>query len=384
MADENPILKSLCNGSLSLRLTSWGERNQLKYFMKKSCLYLWLAAVLLGLTGLAGCATGVAPDSDTAVPDPAVSVHVERTHYEIKTSADGGTPKAEQREGMQYVFRHGRRELFRFQGSPGPLPRPEIPEVFRRGGYLHSLRTPSGRVVSGDYPKDHLHHHGVWTAWTKTQFEGREPDFWNMGQRKGRVESVSESLDLRSGQMRLNARLRSVDMLAKPEKVALEEQWAVSAGVREGQRPYHYLDLVITQTCATDSPLILPEYHYGGLGLRGHDDWLGANNCLFLTASGDTNRLTANTTRGKWCWMGGLVEGEIAGMTVLCHPENFRFPQPMRLHPKEPFFCYAPQQLGEMRIEPGQAYVMRYRIIIADGQPTMAEADGWWAEYAGQ
>ena len=46
----------------------------------------------------------------------------------------------------------------------------------------------AGRVITGDYPPDHIHHHGVWFAWTKTEFEGRHPDFWNMGDGTGTVE----------------------------------------------------------------------------------------------------------------------------------------------------------------------------------------------------
>ncbi len=77
-------------------------------------------------------------------------------------------------------------------------------------------------------------------------------------------------------------------------------------------------------------------------------------------------------------------DGALAGVTILCHPENFRFPQPMRVHPTEPFFCYAPQQLGEMAIEPGKPYVSRYQIIIADGAVSPEQADAWWEEWAGK
>ena len=52
--------------------------------------------------------------------------------------------------------------------------------------YLHPLATPTGNVVTDDYPANHLHHHGVWTAWTNTVFQGRKTDFWNMGQGLGK------------------------------------------------------------------------------------------------------------------------------------------------------------------------------------------------------
>jgi hypothetical protein len=100
-------------------------------------------------------------------------------------------PVTAKREGTQIVFRAGEREMFRYQAEPGPLPRPDIKEAFTRGGYLYPLFTPAGKPVSDDFPPKHIHHHGVWWAWTKTEFEDRHPDFWNMGDNKGRVEFLA-------------------------------------------------------------------------------------------------------------------------------------------------------------------------------------------------
>ena len=81
--------------------------------------------------------------------------------------------------------------VLEYQGQPGELPRTDIDPIFRRGGYIHPVYTLSGRIITGDYPPDHIHHHGIWFAWTKTEFEGRHPDFWNMGDGTGTVEFVA-------------------------------------------------------------------------------------------------------------------------------------------------------------------------------------------------
>lgn len=80
------------------------------------------------------------------------------------------------------------RRLMSYQAEPGEFPRADIKELFKRGGYLHPITTPSRKVVTDDFPPNHVHHHGVWWAWTSTEFDGRKPDFWNMGDGKGRVE----------------------------------------------------------------------------------------------------------------------------------------------------------------------------------------------------
>ncbi len=165
----------------------------------------------------------------------------------------------------------------------------------------------------------------------------------------------------------------------------LDETWDVVVSTSEGTGtapPRTLIDFTMTHTAATDAALKLPKYHYGGLGFRGHWDWNGKDAWRILTSEGETDRIKANETRGRWCWNGGLVGDKLAGVTILCAPENFRAPQPMRVNPDQPFFCYAPQQLGEMEIAPGKPYTARYRIIAADGQPTREQADTWWKEWA--
>ncbi len=303
------------------------------------------------------------------------------------SAALAGPAVTAKREGAQLVFRAGDREMFRYQAEPGPLPRPDIKKDFIRGGYIHPLFTPSGKLVSDDFPAKHIHHHGVWWAWTSTEFEGRKPDFWNMGQKKGRVEFVAvDDVWQKDGAAGFKARHKFVDLLASPPKDVLLETWDVRAGTAGDEKsPRYVIDLVSTQTCAGDAPLKLPKYHYGGIGFRGHHTWdeNKSTPCQFLTNEGITDRLKGNETRAKWMWTGGPVDGSVVGLTMLCHPENFRSPQPVRLNPTEPFVCFAPQQLGEMEIKPGTPYISKYRLIIADGRPEMDTAEAWWKEYSG-
>ncbi|MEO8616731.1 MAG: PmoA family protein [Luteolibacter sp.] len=282
-------------------------------------------------------------------------------------------------EGKQVVIRAGDKEILRYQGAAGELPRPDIKPAYIRGGYIQSIHTPAGRIITDDFAVIHLHHHGVWESWTKTEFEGRTPDFWNMGAETGRVEFVAlDKVWQNDGKAGFQARHRFVDLTVNPGKVVLLETWDVTVSTSGGT---YVIDLTSTQNCATDSPLKLPEYHYGGLGFRGNAAWNGVDQCHFLTASGLTDRTKVNSSREKWCWIGGKLDGGTCGLTILCHPQNFRFPQPIRAHPTEPFFCYAPQQAGGMEIVAGQKYISRYRLVIADGEPDAKAAEGWWEAY---
>ncbi len=276
--------------------------------------------------------------------------------------------------------------VFHYRTDPTRLPRSGIDPKIPRAGYLHPVFSPAGQVVTDDYPANHPHHHGIWAPWTKTSFQGRSPDFWNMHAGTGAEHFVA--LDRTwAGPVHggLEARHEMTDLTAPSPLKVLDVTWRVTAYALEStDRPARMFDVVITHTCATPDPLILPEYHYGGFGFRGAAGWNGPGEAVqFLTSEGITDRIQGNNTRARWCYVGGLLTGGVqAGTATLGHPDNFRAPQPVRLHPNMPYFSFAPQQLGAFSIEPGRPHVMRYRFVVSDGAPDRSRIDAFWHGYA--
>ena len=308
----------------------------------------------------------------------------ERTYRLVEGGAGADTVSVDRQERSLAVSVGGE-PVVRYWTDERPLPRPALDSIYLRGGYLHPVRTPSGRVVTGDYAEGHPHHHGIWTAWTNTTFRGRAPDFWNMQDGTGAV--VPLALDSTwSGPVQggFTARHRHVDRTGAAPTTALFEQWTLRVydvpPTGDGTA-YRLFDLALTQTTASESPLVLPPYHYGGLGVRGRDHWSGPDNARFLTSAGK-DRATGNETRARWTYIGGEVEGERAGLAALSHPENVRSPQPVRIHPEMPYFSIAPSQLGRWAIAPGRPYEARYRFVVVDGPPDPAVLDRLWADYA--
>ena len=140
-------------------------------------------------------------------------------------------------------------------------------------------------------------------------------------------------------------------------------------------------DLAITQALTGTSPLELPTYRYGGVGMRGRHEWDGKDKTFFLTSTG-RGRLSGHGTRATWVHMSGDVDGQRAGLAMLSHPDNVQSPQPMRIHPTEPFFNFAPQQAGPFAIRPGEVFRMRYRFVVMDGPPDATLLDAMWQDYA--
>jgi hypothetical protein len=251
--------------------------------------------------------------------------------------------------------------------------------VFSRSGYLHPIWTPSGKVITNDSPKDHLHHHGIWSAWTSSEFEGRKSNFWESKAKQGRIECVKVE-ETFSGPVfgGFKARHRFINLNGAAEKVVLEEVWEVRVYALSDRFVF---DLVSTQTCATDQPLVIKEYRYGGIGFRGSADWEGKTGVDFLTSEGK-GRVDGHATQAKWVSAFGKIGGAEASIGFLGHPSDFRFPQPLRIHPDEPFFNWAVPQGGTFSIEPGKPYVARYRFIVADGALRTQDLDGAWKAYA--
>jgi hypothetical protein len=262
---------------------------------------------------------------------------------------------------------------------------------YGRSAHLHPVWTTSGAIVTDELPPDHLHQSGIFLSYTKTQFEGRDVDFWNLGGGKGRVRFKSLT-STASGPVfgQIRAVHEHVDLTAGGDKseigkttsgkVALTEAWDLRIW-NVGQRAGIWMfDVNSAASCASDSLLELPEYHYGGMAIRAAREWT-PQHVQFLTSEGD-ERIKGNHTRPKWCDIHGLVDGKYAGVTMLTHPSNFRFPEPLRIHPTMPYMVYTPSFLGDWQITPGTPHVSRYRFIIHASELSAETLHRLWQDFA--
>jgi hypothetical protein len=283
------------------------------------------------------------------------------------------------------------REVLNYRTDKKRKPRPEISDDILSAGYLHPVRSPSGAIVTGDYPANHPHHHGIWTPYTKAIFQGRTTDFWNMQNKKGRVDGAGYGFGSLFGKPgdacpvyeKLDAMTGMVDLTGPKETTALWDSWSLLLyDIPDAPKPMHVFDLTTEQACATNDPLELPQYHYGSFGLRGPEAWDGKDGARFLTSEGITDRKKGDGTRARWCYLGGKTSAGLSGTAVLGFPDNFRFPMPLRLHPDMPYFSIVPQKLGPFSIEPGKPYVTRYRFVVTDGEPDAKLFDACWNSLA--
>jgi len=300
-----------------------------------------------------------------------------------------GVEVIKQADKVNFIVHEGANTvpLMSYQTEPGELPQ-GVPDFYAHGAHLHPIFSPSGKLVTGDHPPDHYWQRGVWLAWTKTLFQGRAPDFWNMGKAKGGELSgevrFMKLLRTWSGQVQggFVSQHQFIDHTSGSEVPVLNETWEVSATfITVRGKPVFLIDVASTQTCAGTDPLQLPAYHYGGLGVRGNRAWDPVEAVTMLTSEG-AGRAAGDGKKSRWVHMGGLINDEPTGIAVLVHPGNFRAPQPIRLNPANPQLCVTPSAEGDWAIEPGKPYVSRYRLVILDGKADAALLEQLWVDYA--
>ena len=271
----------------------------------------------------------------------------------------------------------GNRTVLRYNEAVVPSSIPGKPE-YRRSGYIHPVYDPEGRVVSDDMAPDHAHQHGIMFPYEKVEFEGRRLNFWEPSNGTVAHDRTEATINGPFGGFRVIQRHDEND-LPGDLKPVLRETWEVHV---YNISDYFLFDLVSVQKCAGDKPVLIEKNNYGGLAMRCNRNWFDhPNESEYLTSEGKT-RANGNETRPRWVDLYGLIDGKASGMAVMDDPSNFRFPQPVRLHPQKPYFCFSPMALDSFSIEPGTPYISRYRFLIHLGKPDAAKIEALWYDYA--
>ena len=274
------------------------------------------------------------------------------------------------------------KKILRYNHAPVPPPK-GADKNYIRSGFIHPLWSPAGAILTNIHPADHIHHMGLWMPWTKTKFEGREVDFWNLGKGEGTVR-FAKFVSMESGPVYggFRAIQEHVDFTAPGgEKVALNEELDVRVWNIGRVNEYWLLDYTSKQRCAFSSSLHLLKHRYGGLGFRATRQW-NESNSDYLTSEGKT-RKDGHGTRARWCNIFGTTKKGQAGVLFMSHPQNHEHPEPMRIWPKgDVFFNFCPVQKANWTLKPGNNYVLRYRLYVYNGTVTVEKAESLWQNFA--
>ena len=269
-----------------------------------------------------------------------------------------------------------------------------IEPYYRRSGQIHPLFTPSGRIVSDDFPPDHAHQHAVFFAWVNTTFEGRHLDFWNQKEQTGRIEHAA-TLGMAGGPVfgQFQVKLRHDDMTAPggPRPV-LDEVWTVRAYNCERRLPRRFR--VAADLCrrgaADDQQVSLWRHGTAGQPRLVRPDREGEQR----PRPGPERAERLPDQRGQ-----GPGDGQPypAGLGRPLGPDRRRARAASRSSiiprtsaspsrsgsiPTSPTSASRPMVPDSFEIAPGQPYVSHYRFVVHDGAPDVATLQRLWHDYS--
>lgn len=293
--------------------------------------------------------------------------------------------QAERKDG-HLTLKSGNRNLLRYQFET-VMPPSGINEVYKRSGFIHPLWAPHGQVLTRIQPPDHYHHYGIWNPWTHVYFEGDTVDFWNLNARQGTVR-FSEFLSIIDGNIfaEYGAVQDHIAFREGRERVAIRELQTVRVYAPAQSTDYYTADITVQMNCP-ESPVRLLEYRYGGLGWRATEQWTKENSRV-LTSEGK-GRKDADGSTARWCIVEGPVDGENAGVVMMSYPANYNHPEPLRIWPEnanrnrgDMFANFSPTKNMDWQLDPGNNYVLRYRLLVFNGAFSKEKAEAGWHYFA--
>ena len=298
-------------------------------------------------------------------------------------------------QGKPYVLDKGPDELvlknpegksllaYRYTVKPPPQ---GVDMAYGRAGYIHPLKTLSGKVLTNIQPVDHYHHYGLWNPWTHVEYKGKMYDLWNIGDKKGTVRFV-EFKDTFHNEHQAGFETVHDHVIFGDggEEQIIREHWRVAVAQLDANRYRCDIQSILMPTPEAD--VTLKEYRYAGLGFRATEEWTNQNSEV-LTSSGKT-RKDADGSLERWAIVSGDLGDGRGGVLFLSHPDNYNFPEPVRIWPEDgnggrgdQFFNFAPTKNKDWLLESGQTYTLRYQLVVFDGTMSAEEAEQLWQAFS--
>jgi hypothetical protein len=289
------------------------------------------------------------------------------------------------------ILKKGSSEILHYRKSI-QYPPAGIDTAYKRSGFIHPMYSPSGNIMTRISPRDHYHHFGIWNPWTKVKIGDHVTDFWNLNSKQGTVR-FSGINSIINGPVYggFSVKQDHIDFQgAKPEELAINEVWDVRAWNTEpvaGIKAY-IVDLTTFLSVAGKEPIVFEAYRYaGGIGFRATGEWNNKNSTV-LTSEGNS-RKDADEKRARWADINGAFKDKgNSGITFFSHPTNRDFPEPMRVWPEnqngvgDVYFEFCPTRLKDWKLDPGNLYRLKYRMLVYDGNIDKNTAERLWNDFA--
>ncbi len=259
--------------------------------------------------------------------------------------------------------------------------------------YFAHVHAPGGTQVTRHHPPiagqdtlDHPEFHpGIWMAFGDVNGN----DYWRL---KARVEhaAIVEQPVGAAGEGSFAVRNQYV-YASDPQKVVCSELCKFRIIVRpEGTL------LLWESTFTGDEEFSFGDQEEMGLGIRvatplrveAGDGSLPPGSGTMTDSEGRKNGAQIGGNSAEWCDYSGTVDGHRVGMTIFCHPDNFR---PSWFHARDYGFlaanpfgraAFKKGEPSKVVVKPGESLRLRYGILIhADESDSSPDLDAAYRDY---
>lgn len=250
------------------------------------------------------------------------------------------------------------------------------------GGGLAVTRAFPMQDGTPEDDKDHPHHRGLWVA----HGDVNGVDLWNEAEGHGWAAHASFD-NLASGpllgQMDAKTRWHSA------EGVHLLTEWR-KATIFTLDNGLRVLDLDV-HLSAGQAAVTLGDTKEAGLcAVRVASSMRTAQGGKIVNAEGKTGEKQTWGVRSPWCDYSGPVGSGVAGVTIMDHPDNLRYPtywhvRDYGLMAANPFgishFTGDSAQNGSHQIPQGESVLFRYRVLIHTGDAAQTNIAGYYTNW---
>ncbi len=281
-----------------------------------------------------------------------------------------------------YLFMEGADSVLVYRDRP-----PDPEREHARVHYVHPLYSLNGSVLTEDFPKDHLHQHGVFWAWHQVFVHDRRlGDGWIQEDISWDVYEVKtlesgESAGIRTQVHWLSPRYADDEGNAVPfvrETMVLRVYRAAGIGAVR----YREIDVAITLRALVEGVRIggsEDEKGYGGFSARIRLP----SDVRFTGSNGAVTPMVTAVEAGSWVDVSATFDGqELSGLAILQYPANPGYPQVWILRREESM--QNPQWPGEepIALPMDEEVILRYRLVLHEGDAEALSLEGLQGRYA--
>jgi hypothetical protein len=280
-----------------------------------------------------------------------------------------------------YWFTDGDTKVLFYQAERKALPDGKA----ARSNYFHPLFDLDGNVLTEDFPKDHIHHRGIFWAWHQVRINGTPvQDQW------GNRDSIWDVQD---------ARILSDGRSAS---LALRVVWKSPLFTDDQRRhPPFVEERSVTRVHRAEGATRKIDFHQqltalvDGVEIGGSDDAKGYGGFSYRIVMPPDIRFTGvqgvvtpiENAVGASPWMdvsGTYGTSGKSGLTVLTHPSTTGFPQQWILRARGSMQNAVYPGRQPVAIPRDRPVILNYRIVLHRGELAPAEIVRLQAEYAAE